>query len=124
MKVDMETKTTWVEGGATLEETYYAISQASDVYGFSAGSCPTVGVGGHIGGGGFGLLSRKYESLDMYAVARRKREVNRGLLEEKAALASAESHRYVETRKPVPDPQVTGLIYGNKNKESSNRTHD
>ncbi|CAL5208133.1 unnamed protein product [Lathyrus oleraceus] len=60
VKVDMETKTAWVEGGATLGETYYAISQASDVYGFSAGSCPTVGVGGLIGGGGFGLLSRKY----------------------------------------------------------------
>ncbi|KAJ1379484.1 P-loop containing nucleoside triphosphate hydrolase [Sesbania bispinosa] len=58
--VDMETETAWVEGGATLGETYYAISQASDVHGFSAGSCPTVGVGGHIGGGGFGLLSRKY----------------------------------------------------------------
>ncbi|CAI8603156.1 unnamed protein product [Vicia faba] len=60
VKVDMETKTAWVEGGATLGETYYAISQASDEYGFSAGSCPTVGVGGHISGGGFGLLSRKY----------------------------------------------------------------
>jgi len=58
--VDMETETAWVEGGATLGETYYAISQASNEHGFSAGSCPTVGVGGHIGGGGFGLLSRKY----------------------------------------------------------------
>ncbi|KAL2325359.1 hypothetical protein Fmac_024417 [Flemingia macrophylla] len=54
------TDTAWVEGGATLGETYYAISQASKGHGFSAGSCPTVGVGGHIGGGGFGLLSRKY----------------------------------------------------------------
>ncbi|KAK7268966.1 hypothetical protein RIF29_21678 [Crotalaria pallida] len=58
--VDMATETAWVEGGATLGETYYAISQASHLRGFSAGSCPTVGVGGHIGGGGFGLLSRKY----------------------------------------------------------------
>ncbi|KAI4351903.1 hypothetical protein L6164_006204 [Bauhinia variegata] len=60
VKVDMEAETAWVEGGATLGETYYAISQASNAHGFSAGSCPTVGVGGHIGGGGFGLLSRKY----------------------------------------------------------------
>ncbi|KAL2325208.1 hypothetical protein Fmac_024266 [Flemingia macrophylla] len=58
--VDMDSETAWVEGGATLGETYYAISQASKGHGFSAGSCPTVGVGGHIGGGGFGLLSRKY----------------------------------------------------------------
>ncbi|KAL1294565.1 hypothetical protein HN51_055340 [Arachis hypogaea] len=58
--VDMETETAMVEGGATLGETYYAISRASNEHGFSAGSCPTVGVGGHIGGGGFGLLSRKH----------------------------------------------------------------
>lgn len=50
----------WVEGGATLGQTYYAIAESSDVRGFSAGTCPTVGSGGHIAGGGFGLLSRKY----------------------------------------------------------------
>ncbi|KAK2392810.1 subtilisin protease [Trifolium repens] len=46
--------------------------------------------------------------------------------QEKAALAaSADPFRYVETRKPVPDPQVNGLIYGSKNnKENSNRTQD
>ncbi|XP_044510178.1 reticuline oxidase-like [Mangifera indica] len=58
--VDLTSETAWVGGGATLGETYYAIAEASNVHGFSAGSCPTVGVGGHIGGGGFGLLSRKY----------------------------------------------------------------
>lgn len=61
--VDLEAKTAWVEGGATLGETYYAIANAitgDEYYGFAAGSCPTVGVGGHISGGGFGLLSRKY----------------------------------------------------------------
>ncbi|XP_009588200.1 uncharacterized protein [Nicotiana tomentosiformis] len=37
--------------------------------------------------------------------------------EEKVALAAAsDSYRYVEKRKPIPDPQETGLIYGNKNK--------
>ncbi|CAK8569218.1 unnamed protein product [Lathyrus sativus] len=44
--------------------------------------------------------------------------------QEKAALASSDSYRYVETRKPVPDPQVTGLIYGNNNKDNSNRAQD
>ncbi|KZV31292.1 reticuline oxidase-like [Dorcoceras hygrometricum] len=58
--VDVESETAWVEGGATLGQTYYAISGSSPVLGFSAGSCPTVGIGGHIAGGGFGLLSRKY----------------------------------------------------------------
>eukprot|EP00261_Vitis_vinifera_P030478 XP_010665488.1 PREDICTED: reticuline oxidase isoform X1 [Vitis vinifera] len=60
VSVDVESETAWVEGGATLGETYYAVAEASNVHGFSAGSCPTVGVGGHIAGGGFGLLSRKY----------------------------------------------------------------
>ncbi|XP_004500826.1 uncharacterized protein [Cicer arietinum] len=40
--------------------------------------------------------------------------------QEKSALSvTSDSYRYVETRKPVPDPQVTGLIYGNKNKDES-----
>ncbi|KAF7820621.1 reticuline oxidase-like [Senna tora] len=58
--VDMEGEVAWVEGGATLGEAYYAISQASKAHGLPAGSCPTVGAGGHIAGGGFGLLSRKH----------------------------------------------------------------
>ncbi|KAK9093689.1 hypothetical protein Scep_025158 [Stephania cephalantha] len=60
VSVDLASETAWVEGGATLGETYYAISEASESHGFSAGSCPTVGSGGHIAGGGYGLLSRKY----------------------------------------------------------------
>lgn len=38
--------------------------------------------------------------------------------EERAALAALDPNRYVEKRKPIPDPQVTGLIYGNKNRSS------
>ncbi|TYH09135.1 hypothetical protein ES288_A07G071800v1 [Gossypium darwinii] len=55
-----EIRVRWVEGGATLGETYHAIADSSGIHGFSAGSCPTVGTGGHIGGGSFGFLSRKY----------------------------------------------------------------
>ncbi|KAK2966924.1 hypothetical protein RJ640_013467 [Escallonia rubra] len=61
ISVDLESETAWVEGGATLGQTYYGIAESSNgTLGFSAGSCPTVGIGGHIAGGGFGLLSRKY----------------------------------------------------------------
>ncbi|KAL0433995.1 UNVERIFIED_CONTAM: Reticuline oxidase [Sesamum latifolium] len=60
VSVDIDSEVAWVEGGATLGQTYYAISEASRVHGFSAGSCPTVGIGGHVAGGGFGLMSRKY----------------------------------------------------------------
>ncbi|XP_062191026.1 berberine bridge enzyme-like D-2 [Phragmites australis] len=53
-------RTAWVESGATLGQVYHAVAESSPTLAFSAGSCPTVGSGGHIGGGGFGLLSRKY----------------------------------------------------------------
>lgn len=41
----------------------------------------------------------------------------------KAAIAASsdDPFRYVETRKPVPDPQVTGLIYGNNNNNNNNK---
>ncbi|XP_020199936.3 berberine bridge enzyme-like Cyn d 4 [Aegilops tauschii subsp. strangulata] len=58
--VDNQTSTAWVESGATLGELYYAISKASDLLGFPAGVCLTVGVGGHFSGGGFGTLMRKH----------------------------------------------------------------
>ncbi|KAJ1427431.1 hypothetical protein SESBI_09684 [Sesbania bispinosa] len=44
--------------------------------------------------------------------------------QEKAALAASDPYRYVEIRKPIPDPQVTGLIYGNKNKEKASKPED
>ncbi|KAL6658982.1 hypothetical protein ACP70R_003022 [Stipagrostis hirtigluma subsp. patula] len=53
-------RTAWVESGATLGQVYHAVAEASPTLAFSAGSCPTVGSGGHIAGGGFGLLSRKH----------------------------------------------------------------
>ncbi|XWS09390.1 hypothetical protein CRYUN_Cryun40dG0081000 [Craigia yunnanensis] len=39
--------------------------------------------------------------------------------QESAALAVSDPYRYVEKRKPIPDPQETGLIYGNKKKSDS-----
>ncbi|KAL2346144.1 hypothetical protein Fmac_000144 [Flemingia macrophylla] len=45
--------------------------------------------------------------------------------QEQAALAAeADPYRYVETRKPIPDPQVTGLIYGNKRKDKATKPED
>ncbi|KAM3371698.1 hypothetical protein ACQJBY_018868 [Aegilops geniculata] len=52
--------TAWVDSGATLGELYHAIGKASDLLAFPAGLCPTVGVGGHLSGGGFGMLLRKH----------------------------------------------------------------
>jgi hypothetical protein len=48
-----------VEGGCTLWNVY---TQLYDEYGVTipAGSCYSIGVGGHVCGGGYGLLSRKH----------------------------------------------------------------
>ncbi|KNA07396.1 hypothetical protein SOVF_172170, partial [Spinacia oleracea] len=58
--VDLESETAWVEGGATLGELFSAIAVQSSYYGFPAGVGPTVGVSGHISGGGIGVMTRKY----------------------------------------------------------------
>jgi FAD/FMN-containing dehydrogenase len=49
----------WVEGGCTLWNVYTQLYKEYDVT-LPGGSCYSVGAGGHVVGGGYGLLSRKY----------------------------------------------------------------
>ncbi|KAM0871813.1 hypothetical protein ACQ4PT_039144 [Festuca glaucescens] len=58
--VNQAAGTASIDSGATLGEVYYAVSKASKQLAFAAGLCPTIGVGGHLSGGGFGMLLRKY----------------------------------------------------------------
>ncbi|OVA09346.1 FAD linked oxidase [Macleaya cordata] len=58
--IDVEHRTAWVQAGATLGEVSYSIAKKSRKLGFPSGICPTIGVGGHFSGGGFGPLLRKY----------------------------------------------------------------
>ncbi|KAL3510804.1 hypothetical protein ACH5RR_030205 [Cinchona calisaya] len=60
ISIDMEKNNAWVDSGATIGELYYSIAQKSPVHGFPAGLCPTVGIGGHLSGGGVGNLIGKY----------------------------------------------------------------
>ncbi|XP_028804054.1 berberine bridge enzyme-like 26 [Neltuma alba] len=60
ISINLEDETAWVESGATVGELYHEIAKASSIHGFPAGSCPTIGIGGHVSGGGFGTIFRKY----------------------------------------------------------------
>lgn len=60
IQIDAETRVAWVEGGVLLGNLSYQISQMSPNLAFPNGLCPTVGVGGHFSGGGYGTLLRKY----------------------------------------------------------------
>ncbi|EYU43214.1 hypothetical protein MIMGU_mgv1a026362mg [Erythranthe guttata] len=60
IQVNMKDETAWVQAGSTLGELYHKIWENSKVHGFPSGVCPTVGVGGHISGGGYGTMIRKY----------------------------------------------------------------
>ncbi|KAL6644248.1 hypothetical protein ACP70R_015856 [Stipagrostis hirtigluma subsp. patula] len=95
IRVDAASATAWAESGATLGELYYAVANSppssnrssSPRLAFPAGSCSTVGLGGHVSGGGFGLLSRKFmlaadNVLDALLVDAEGRVLDRGAMGE------------------------------------------
>ncbi|KAG7595419.1 FAD-binding type PCMH-like superfamily [Arabidopsis suecica] len=77
----------WVGAGATLGEVYYNIWQSSKTHGthgFPAGVCPTVGAGGHISGGGYGNMIRKYGLSVDYVTDAKIVDVNGRILDRKS----------------------------------------
>ncbi|XVF86096.1 hypothetical protein PTKIN_Ptkin18bG0013700 [Pterospermum kingtungense] len=58
--INVTDESAWVEAGASLGQLYYRIAEKSPIHGFPGRICPTLGVGGHFSGGGYGNMMRKY----------------------------------------------------------------
>nr|GME18236.1 Reticuline oxidase-like protein [Ipomoea batatas] len=81
IQIDVAGETAWVQGGATLGELYYGISEKSAEHAFPAAVCPTVGVGGHFTGGGYGNLIRRHGLTSDHVVDARIVDVNGRILD-------------------------------------------
>ncbi|KAF7820959.1 berberine bridge enzyme-like 21 [Senna tora] len=58
--VDVQKNLVVVQASATLGELYYKIWNNGKTHSFPAGVGPTVGVGGHVSSGGYGIMLQRY----------------------------------------------------------------
>ncbi|KAK6118282.1 hypothetical protein DH2020_047955 [Rehmannia glutinosa] len=84
ISIDLEDETAWIQTGATIGELYYNIALKSKIHGFPAGLCPSVGVGGHFSGGGFGTLLRKHGLASDNIIDAYFMDINENILDRKS----------------------------------------
>ena len=56
INIDIKDSSAWIQEGSTTGEVYYKIAEKSNVHGFSAGYCTSIGIGGHITRGAYGPI--------------------------------------------------------------------
>ncbi|KAE8694261.1 FAD-binding Berberine family protein [Hibiscus syriacus] len=82
--IDIENRVAWVQSGAILGEFYYRIAEKSRTLAFPGGVFHSVGVGGYISGGGFGLLFRKHGTAGDNVLDAQFIDVNGRILDRKS----------------------------------------
>ncbi|KAE9610673.1 putative tetrahydroberberine oxidase [Lupinus albus] len=84
ISIDAKNEFAVVQSGATTGELYYNIWKKSKVHGFPAGVCVTLGIGGHLTGGGYGSMIRKYGLSIDHVIDATIVDVNGRILDRKA----------------------------------------
>ncbi|CAL0324497.1 unnamed protein product [Lupinus luteus] len=82
--IDVQNEVAVVQSGATTGELYYNIWKKSKVHGFPAGVCVTLGIGGHLSGGGYGSMMRKFGLSIDHVIDATIVDVNGRILDRKA----------------------------------------